>query len=486
MEPSIDYLSIDEVRALIKAIEEPRDRAVITLFITTGLFVNELINLKVDDVDFDSRLITVFGNRERKIPLNDQAYEVLKLWMKKRVDTPCLNLFLTIKGKVQPMSVRGIDKLIRKYAKLAGIMRNVNSKVLRSTFAVNLFAGGIPVREAASILGISDSESIKRYVVASKRPITIPDIEHTDTRPVVAKILSNLFPKTVMKKARTRISSISSNPEEVIFGRDSVVKDILGGINKGQSSLIAGQLGIGKTHLLKHVCKIMTADGKKVIYIGSPTPLKEVLLKICEAINSDWKSILGSRPGVKELMVFLVDDKKVTDLLIIIDNLHKARAADIEMILELIEKFAILGSAEELVIKSKQLWWKFKVIEMKPISEDASKLLVKYLTQNLSVSDYDFLEMRLIDLADGIPLAIVDMIKQLSYKNIVDKNSIRSLMHDGGIKYREWKFAIVGLWCLVVMFRFIALGVHSFEGYILAGIGTSMLVMLRFFVLRMR
>ncbi len=51
-----------------------------------------------------------------------------------------------------------------------------------------------------------------------------------------------------------------------------------------------------------------------------------------------------------------------------------------------------------------------------------------------------------------------------------------------GVVYRDWTYTVIFLWALLVLFRFIALGVHSFEGYILAGVGVTMIVAMRFFI----
>jgi len=96
------------------------------------------------------------------------------------------------------------------------------------------------------------------------------------------------------------------------------------------------------------------------------------------------------------------------------------------------------------------------------------------------------METRLLNQSNGLPLAIVDMAVQLSHANVVNREAIRDVHHEIGIVYRDWSYMIIFLWALLVMFRFVALGTHSFEGYILAGIGMSMIVVIRFFIFKGR
>ena len=488
MNTSLDYLTINETQALLKEVSDPRDKAIITKFLTTGLFVNELLELKLEDIDLETKTLKIAGNRKREISLNEQAYEALVSWTKTRVETPTPYLFITQKGKVQNLSVRGIDKLIHKYSKRAGFKRKINAKLLRNTFAVNLFSKDISIKEAGDILGISDFESIKRYQVAAKDPSLkkeLPGLEHTDTRPMPTKILSKIFPlKPKKTKSKSPRITITANPEEVIFGRDSVTNDIEASLKKTQSILIVGPLGIGKTHLLKY----LTNKEPSRIFVSMPCSIKDLFTKICDSLNPDWQTDLGSRASTKAIFDYIQTKAETrSDLpVLVIDNLHKFRGADLESILTLLKNFTVLGSAEELVGKYKQLWWKFKVLNLNPLTEDSSRSLIHYLTQNISISDYDLLETKLLNLANGYPSSIVDMTKQLSYRNVVTRSDVRGLYHEAGVQYRDWTFALIVLWGLVLMSRFIALGSHSFEGYILAGIGTSVLVVVRFFVFRMR
>ena len=86
------------------------------------------------------------------------------------------------------------------------------------------------------------------------------------------------------------------------------------------------------------------------------------------------------------------------------------------------------------------------------------------------------LETRVITLSNGLPLAIVDMIHQVSHQPVVTREIVRDVYHEAGIRYRDWTPFLIILWGVAMVFRFIALGTHSFEGYIMAGVGIAALM----------
>ncbi len=91
----------------------------------------------------------------------------------------------------------------------------------------------------------------------------------------------------------------------------------------------------------------------------------------------------------------------------------------------------------------------------------------------MNPDEYTMLETKVLNLANGNPFAVVELISQLPGSKKVTADHIREIHHEAGIVYRDWTWIFMVLWGLLVISRFIALGTHSFEGYILAGIGTT-------------
>jgi len=299
MDEELRYLSINESNALLRSVKNTRDHAIVTLFLTTGLLLNELHSLTIGSIDWSKKLLHVSGTRVREITLNNQIFEALARYCKERPvcapkteatpskpkatttkNKPAASaekpasaataLFLTNKGEIQPLSARSIDHLLRKYGTLAGIQQTVNAHVLRNTFAVRLFKEQVSAKTAAEILGITDYSAIQRYASASSAhvnksteaknsaaPLPTSKVPVRDTRNPATRFLSKLFPiKPPPDKLnqppscidQTQLSAlngqISPNPEELIFGRKKLVDSIRVDLSRERSVLLVGQLNL--------------------------------------------------------------------------------------------------------------------------------------------------------------------------------------------------------------------------------------------------
>lgn len=160
------HLSVDEMTKLISAATgvdgdlSVRDRALLELWYASGCRISEIAGLKVQDIDLKEKLIKVFGKggRERLIPISTDAVE----WCKKyqfirhecvrRAELKEMNIFfLTQNGK--GFTRQGIWKLLKKYAKVAGISRNVWPHMIRHSFATHVLRGGADLRAVQAFLG---------------------------------------------------------------------------------------------------------------------------------------------------------------------------------------------------------------------------------------------------------------------------------------------------------------------------------------------
>jgi DNA replication protein DnaC len=321
-------------------------------------------------------------------------------------------------------------------------------------------------------------------------------LEALDSRSKLRKLISKIFPsKPNSMSASTSNASMNAqdqtqlqttnaiDPETIIFGRDSVIAELTQNLSKGQSTLLTGKLGLGKSHILKHISAKLTPNR---IYFSTPIPTKVLLTQICDSLYADWKDKLGTRASNAALMQYIAENKVEQLPVLILDNLDKLKASDAESILFLLEHFTVLGAVTDPNPKLKPVWWKFKELELKPLKLEDSKALIKHLTTSLHISNYEMLETKLLSTANGFPLAIVEMIHQLSLNSRITTQTIREADHAAGQSYRDWTPMIAVMWGALTAFRFISLGTHSFEGYILAGFGISVFGVLKFFMVKLR
>ena len=181
-----EILSTDEVVRLLEqpsgnSPKEIRDKAMLELLYATGIRVTELITLKLKDVNLQmGYLVCKDGGKERVIPFGNEARSALIRYLEGTrasmiADPDSEYLFANCSG--QPMSRQGFWKLIKFYAKKAGIMADITPHTLRHSFAAHLVENGADLRSVQEMLGHSDISTTQMYA----------NMNHNRIREVYAK-----------------------------------------------------------------------------------------------------------------------------------------------------------------------------------------------------------------------------------------------------------------------------------------------------------
>lgn len=171
-------ITMDEVVRLLEqpsgnAPKEVRDRAMLELLYATGIRVTELITLKVTDLNMPMNYIVCRDrNKERVIPFGTAARDALAKYLSGTrdamlADQSCDILFLNCSGA--PMSRQGFWKLIKSYAKKAGITADITPHTLRHSFAAHLVENGADLRSVQEMLGHSDISTTQIYANLNHR-----------------------------------------------------------------------------------------------------------------------------------------------------------------------------------------------------------------------------------------------------------------------------------------------------------------------------
>lgn len=170
--PKVTFLTAEE---LVRLIEQPnlatidglRDRAIIELFISSGLRVSELVNLNRNQMDFRSREFSVRGKgqKDRPIFFSREAAYYIKRYLNRRKDEG-IALFIRhsgTKGSSARLSVRSMQRIVSKYAAAAGINKQVTCHTLRHSFATGLLMNGADLRSVQVMLGHTNISTTEIY-----------------------------------------------------------------------------------------------------------------------------------------------------------------------------------------------------------------------------------------------------------------------------------------------------------------------------------
>ncbi|MFA5188791.1 MAG: site-specific tyrosine recombinase/integron integrase [Patescibacteria group bacterium] len=177
----IEFMEGTDLENFLEApfkIEQPeiikfRDKAILETLFSTGLRVSELANLKKSEINLNKEEFTVRGkgSKLRVVFLSNQA----KHWLKKYLDTrKDMSQFLfTNHDKAslkrsknkddKGLTPRSVQRIVEKYAKIAGITKKITPHVLRHSFATDLLQNGADIRSVQAMLGHSSITTTQIY-----------------------------------------------------------------------------------------------------------------------------------------------------------------------------------------------------------------------------------------------------------------------------------------------------------------------------------
>ncbi len=168
------FLSVEEVDRLLQLpdVATPRglrDRAFIELLYATGLRVSELVALGASSLNLEGGYLTTRGKgaKERLVPIGDEAVSWVARYL--REGRPRLlrgrtspRLFVNARGGTG-LSRLGVWKILKGYAKTAGLSRRLSPHVLRHSFATHLLERGADLRAIQMMLGHADLSTTQIY-----------------------------------------------------------------------------------------------------------------------------------------------------------------------------------------------------------------------------------------------------------------------------------------------------------------------------------
>jgi len=164
------FLNRIEIESLLAAPDTStenglRDRAILELMYASGLRVSEAANLKINDVDIDSGIVTTTGkgNKTRRVPVGASAIEWIKSYLalrRKKENIEIDNMFVNANGS--PINRQSIYLSITDYAEKCGL-EGVSPHTLRHSFATHLVQNSADIRSVQQMLGHADISTTQIY-----------------------------------------------------------------------------------------------------------------------------------------------------------------------------------------------------------------------------------------------------------------------------------------------------------------------------------
>jgi integrase/recombinase XerC len=171
------HLSEEEMTRLLAAPQDDgplgrRDRAILELFYASGLRLSELVGLDLDDVNVSAQMVRTLGKggKQRLVPFNKSTAAAIRVYLKDRAllvppssrrQAGADPLFVNYRGT--RLTVRSVDRLVRRHALTSRVRAGVSPHALRHSFATHLLQRGADLRSIQELLGHARLNTTQRY-----------------------------------------------------------------------------------------------------------------------------------------------------------------------------------------------------------------------------------------------------------------------------------------------------------------------------------
>jgi len=172
------FLTVKEVESLLKQPDDKdirgiRDKAMLELLYATGLRVSELVSLKTNDLNLEEGFLLCLGKggKERIVPIGDSAARAVRNYLDEArpLLLKQLNEFLFLTYRGSAFTRQGFWKLLKAYAKKAGLDLKISPHILRHSFATHLLERGADLRSLQLMLGHSQITTTQIYTHVSRQ-----------------------------------------------------------------------------------------------------------------------------------------------------------------------------------------------------------------------------------------------------------------------------------------------------------------------------
>ena len=151
--------------------EEKRDLAIIDILYSTGMRVGELVNLDINDLNFEERECVVYGkgDKERRVYFDARTKLHLQNYLESRKDTNSA-LFVSLNYPFDRLQISGVESRLRKLGRKLNIER-IHPHKFRRTMATRAIDKGMPIEQVQRLLGHQQIDTTMQYAMVNQNNV---------------------------------------------------------------------------------------------------------------------------------------------------------------------------------------------------------------------------------------------------------------------------------------------------------------------------
>jgi energy-coupling factor transporter ATP-binding protein EcfA2 len=325
-----------------------------------------------------------------------------------------------------------------------------------------------------------------------------------------------------------------------LIGRDALLDEAVREIKKGKHVLLTGPVGIGKSAvLIEAIRRIERRKSERVsleITQDGPLPEQELLhaerlltfvylrdhqakgqfvtlarrllqtgilkpstIELPKRLDDeppesiDWMSYRRhiNRLGIRDLTGAIIPalheyQKQGGQCIIAVDDMTSLTPTQQAFWLAIFDHAQVIACASAKKEGNRKLWWRMKEIEVKPLSPEAAAEIVKtYIAKKgVLIESPDLYVSHVVKQSGGNPQAIADMLDNSAKERVVNKQQIREMRHQAGIRYPDFTPVMIVAGACIIGARYIAIGIGDTALYVMAGMAAALFLSLRLFLFK--
>jgi len=295
----------------------------------------------------------------------------------------------------------------------------------------------------------------------------------------------------------------------VFIGRVEILDTVKQHLLKGQHVCLYGDRGIGKTGIIEEVVRWLRDEkpGLRVVHVADEMTFKNLLVQIAKELHElgffrhplispdemaelEWPQISKRTRALTlhELGSAVVTSLRGEGVLMVIDSLNKVKPTDQAWLQDIIKNAVCLIATRDKDEKNmKPLLARFELVYVPPLTRaEASAMMDALLAEHpVPSTDPKHYRKAVWEASKGYPSAIRDLIWKGSLEKYVDKEHIRGLAHDAGVKGFSIAPSILLIVAAFSIWRYVARGVGDQDGLIIGGVGSALFGVIWLFMRRL-
>lgn len=166
-----EVISDENLEQLRDGCCEKRDLAILDILISTGMRVGELVNLNIDDLNFEERECVVYGkgDKERKVYFDARTKLHIQSYLEERSDQDPA-LFVSLNAPYQRLQISGVETRIRELGRQLQI-NNIHPHKFRRTMATRAIDKGMPIEQVQKLLGHQQIDTTMQYAMVNQNNV---------------------------------------------------------------------------------------------------------------------------------------------------------------------------------------------------------------------------------------------------------------------------------------------------------------------------